>query len=135
MLTIFDPSFWFDVTPVRMGQAFEIGFFTLFSLCLLLGAALRIARRNLVADRFLKQLLERGAGLAIAAGVTGFIWLFLSFEEIRIFGARFWFLLWVGIVAWRGYMLWKFWYREVPVARQHTLAQQEQKKYLPRRAR
>lgn len=135
MLTIFSLPFWFDISPVRMGNTFTVGFFVLFALLCIGAAGARIAKRNAEIDKPMKHLLERSAGSAITGGVLGFIWLFLSFEEIAIFGARFWFLVWcVGM----GIALWKIYVhatKEMPEERKRRNNKSEAAKYLPRRSR
>jgi fatty acid desaturase len=135
MLTIFDPSFWFDITPVRMGSGFTIAFFVLFA-GLLMGASLaRIAKRNAEVDKAMKHFLEDVAGKATTWGVLGLFWLFFSFEEISFFGARFWFLLWLlgGALTLR--KLYIHGKKEMPEERLRRAMNASQNKYLPRRAR
>lgn len=136
MWKLIDPAFWFDISaPVRMSAPLEIGMFAFFGLLVIAGAAVRIARRNTEADRYLKHALDRLAGIFLAYGIFGFIWLFLRYEEIPFFGSRFWMLLWaVGVII-SGYKLWKYWYKEVPETRMKSASKGEQNKYLPRRSR
>lgn len=135
MLNIFDLTFWFDMTPVRMGGAFTSGFFVLFAGLIITAAVARIAKRNAEVDKAMKRFLESFAGKAMTWGVLGFIWLFLSFEEISFFGSRFWFLFWAVGVAYAARKLYIHWKKEMPEERLRRTMNAAQNKYIPRRSR
>lgn len=135
MLNIIDPSFWFDMTPVRMGSGFTTTFFVLFAGLVIGGSIARIAKRNAEVDKAMKHFLENAAGKATTWGVLGFLWLFFSFEEISFFGSRFWFLLWLAGVGVAAHKLSIHWRKEMPEERLRRSMSAEQNKYLPRRSR
>jgi cell division protein FtsB len=135
MLNIFDVSFWFDITPVRTGNIFTVGFFILFAAFIIAGAVARITKRNAEVDKAMKHFLENAAGKATTWGILGFLWLFFTFEEISFFGSRFWFLLWAGGVGYAAYKLSLHWRKEMPEERLRRTMSVSQNKYLPRRAR
>ncbi len=132
MENLFSFRYWFDLTPVRLSSAFEVGFFVLFTLMIMAGLAFRIVNKNRQ-DKFERIVLERATVLSLTTGSLGLLWLFLSFEEISIFGARFWFLflvlLFVGLIV-RVYRYKRF---QVPQLRLLEQSKAEANKYLPRR--
>jgi phosphatidylserine synthase len=135
MLNIFDFTFWFDLTPVRMGSLFSSTFFVVFAGLIIAAASMRIAKRNAGVDKAMKRFLENFSGKATTWGILGFLWLFFSFEEISFFGSRFWFLLWAIGVALASRKLWIHWKKEMPEERLRRAASVAQHKYIPRRSR
>lgn len=135
MLSIFDPSFWFDLTPVRLSPWFEKGFFVLFALMLIAGAVLRMRLRAQKMDSLDRKILDRLVAIFFTAGGFGFLWLFFSFEEVQLFGSRAWFLLWIALVVYSLVRTWMFAKREVPALRAKRASQADANKYLPKRNR
>lgn len=125
-------NFWFDLTPVRMSSAFEIGFFVLFVLCIVAGLAFRIMRKNRT-DKFERRTFEMATVLSLWMGSLGLLWLFMSFEEIQIFGARFWFLVLSVILVASLVRIYRYSKLEVPRLRLLEQSKAEANKYLPRR--
>lgn len=118
-----------------MGGVFTVGFFVLFCALVMGGAIARVAKRNAEVDKPMKRLLEHAAGSATTWGILGFVWLFLSFEEISFFGSRFWFLFWLLGVAYSAYKIYVHAKKEMPEERLRRAMSGTQSKYLPRRAR
>ncbi len=135
MLNILDFSFWFDMTPVRMGHVFNVTFFVLFSGMIIAAMLARIAKRNAEVDKAMKNFLADFTGKTITWGILGFFWLFFSFEEISFFGSRFWFLFWMLGIVYAGRKLFIHYKREMPEERLRRNTSIAQHKYIPRRAR
>lgn len=125
-------SYWFDLTPVRMSLAIEIGFFVAFSLLVISGLVIRILRKNRQ-DKFEREVMKRIVTLNLWVGSLGLGWLFLSFEEIQIFGARFWFILLALILIIVTIRIVIYHRREVPRLRLLEQSKAEANKYLPRK--
>ncbi len=125
-------AYWFDLTPVRMSPPLEIGFLVLFLLMIVLGLSFRIMKKTRQ-DKFERTVFERATNLHLTLGLLGLLWLFLTFEEISIFGSRFWFLILVGLFV--AFMLRLYRYRKFHVPQLRLLEQSkaEANKYLPRR--
>ena len=132
MENIFDLGYWFDLTPVRLSPAFEIGFFVIFALMLVAGLAMRVMKKART-DKFERMTLEKAINLNFAIGLLGLLWLFLTFEEISIFGARFWFLFLVIIFVVASVRLYRYRKIKVPQLRLLEQSKAEVNKYLPRR--
>jgi amino acid transporter len=129
---LFSLNYWFDLTPVRMSGAIEIGFFVTFTLFIVAGLVFRIMKKNR-ADKFERTALDTAAAIAFWFGGLGLTWLFLSFEEIQIFGARFWFLLLMAMLIVTSVRLGMYVKKEVPRLRLLEQSKAEANKYLPRR--
>lgn len=129
------PSFWFDLTPTAMGPGFERLFFIVFAAMVIAGAATRIAARNKLTDKYERIIALRAANLAFAFGLVGFLIYFFTFEEIEFFGARFWFLVWLGALVVGVVRLVRYAKKEVPALRHRDQSRVEANKYLPRRNR
>lgn len=132
MEKLFNLAWWFDMTPVRMSTAFEIGFFVLFVLLILSGLIIRIINRQRT-DKFERTALSRLAATCLWLGVLGLGWLFVTFEEIQIFGARFWFLILLIAFLISTISILRYWKIKVPQLRMLEQSKAEANKYLPRR--
>jgi hypothetical protein len=132
MENILSLGYWFDLTPVRMSAGFEIGFFVAFSLLIVAGLAFRIVRKT-TKDKFERIVLERATAMCLWTGALGLLWLFLAFEEISIFGARFWFLIIALILVVSLVRLYRFRKFQIPQQRMLEQSKAEANKYLPRR--
>lgn len=125
-------NYWFDLTPVRMSPGIEIGFFIAFSLLIILGLALRIVKKSQT-DKFTRIVLERATAMTVWTGILGLLWLFLTYEEISIFGARFWFLVLILMLVIMLVSLYRYAEIKVPQLRMLEQSKAEANKYLPRR--
>ena len=128
-------SFWFDLTPVRMVPTFTNAFFVLFLLCILAGAILRIFYRQTSLDKLTKRFFARIAEQVTLFGIMGLVLLFLSFEEVVFFGARFWMLVWLAGAVYAGYKLFIEGTRTLPAERLKRATTTVHNVYLPRRSR
>lgn len=130
---LFRLSFWFDLSPVTFSPLFERGLFLLFALLAVVAAAIRIVARKKTYDRDTTRVFLRVATMMTTMSILGFIWFFFSFEEIYIFGARFFFLIWVlGVLYW-SYTIYRFAKYTLPEERLSAGVKESVNKYLPRR--
>ncbi len=132
MPNLLDVFFWFDLTPVRLSAPFELGFFVIFAVAILAGLVFRILKKTRQ-DKFAKILFARAASACLWMGMAGLVWLFLAYEEIQIFGARFWFLVWLIIGLVIIVSLIRYWKIKVPQLRLLEQSKAEANRYLPRR--
>lgn len=130
---LFSLSFWFTLQQNALSPGFARGFFILFALVVIVGAVIRLISRQKKDDRYVKRLYRKAAALAITMGLLGLLWLFFAFEEVYLFGARFWFLIWlVGLGTWIGFTL-QFAQKRIPELRQEDAHLAEVNKYLPKK--
>ena len=128
-------SFWFDAAPVAMSPAFSYGFFIFFALCAITSALLRIVAKRSELDVYHKQAMRMAGNVLAWLTVFGFLWLFCTYEEVQIFGMRFWFILWALIFLIGAVRVAIFVRQEAPALRLRNASRSSVNAYLPRRAR
>ena len=133
--TLFQFSFWFDLFPNALSVSFERGFFLFFALFIVLGTVIRIVARGKKYDRDTVDVYRRIAFMSSVMGFTGLLWFFFTYEEIYIFGARFWFLLWILGFGYWIYVIWHYVRVILPAKQEARGMKQELNKYLPRKKR
>ncbi len=135
MSPIFDPAFWFLLTPNALSPLFEQIFFIGFSLLIVAGAIAHIIARNKKKDKELTKVFKWIGQMFYSMGIIGIVWFFFTFELIYFFGARFWFLIWVaGFIAWTIYIIYYAKW-QIPKLREERAAKSQHNEYLPRRNR
>jgi amino acid transporter len=132
---IFQGSFWFDLFPSALSPLFERGFFFLFAAIVFAGAALRIIARRSEYDRDQKLIMRTVATACTVMGLAGLVWLFFTYQEVYLFGARFWFLIWLAIAMYVTYRLVRFARVDVPAMKEARNIQKEINEYLPKKRR
>ncbi|MBI2474966.1 hypothetical protein HYV69_00905 [Candidatus Uhrbacteria bacterium] len=128
-----DPSYWFTLRPALVGGTEGKIIFGVFAILFVLGIVARIVSSNKTGDRYMKEVVERIATMLVTMGILGALLYFFSFEQIRLFGSRFWYLFWlIGIIVWCFFLL-RFVKRTIPELRAHEALKAEQRKYFPPR--
>lgn len=106
--------------------------FGVFLFLVLVGIVCRIVLLKKTNDRYLKMIGKRLVTFCLSMGLVGMILYFFSYEEIKLFGARFWYLVWgIGFIAW-GTVLIRFVVKDVPEIREKNLREHAKSKYLSR---
>ncbi len=130
---LFSLSFWFALQQNALSPGFARAFFVLFAIIIIGGAVTRIIARNVKEDRYIVRLYRKIAVASMTMGFVGLFWLFLAFEEVYLFGARFWFLFWmIGAGIWI-YFIVNFAKKKIPALRIEDAHLREANKYLPRK--
>lgn len=123
------PSFWLDLGPQPPSDAMSMALFILFAAVVLASAAVRFVRHK-TADKLKRALLARVSDLLVTMGLVGLLLTFFLYEQIRFFGAHFWFLAWAaGLVAWIVAVV-RFARVDMARMRGANAAQKERAKYL-----
>ncbi len=135
MLPLFSPTFWFDMTPFRMGTPFTIFFAITFLALVLGGIVLRTAKVKQLLEKEVRRLSLILSSDMILWGVLGLAWVLFSYGEIPFFGSRFWVLIIAGVLGRSVYGYYMVYTREIPAQRLRRVVTQSQRAYLPRRAR
>lgn len=135
MNSLFSLDFWFNIQPVGLTPLFSKVFFVLFASFIVFGAIANIVAKNRKDDRLLVSAYRRIAQLFYVMGWVGFFFWFASYETLYIFGARFWYLLWVlGVLFW-AWRIYVFIAKVIPQQREELQHRADVNKYLPRRVR
>lgn len=119
--------------PANVGGLIGKGLFGFFLALVLIGVVCRIVLMKKTNDRYLKMIGKKFATFCLTTGLLGVVLYFFSYEEIRLFGARIWYPLWViGFIAW-GVVLVRFTTKDVPALREKNMKQSAKTKYIPGR--
>lgn len=125
-------SFWFNAFPTRLSPVLEIAFLVLFGLCAVGAIA---ARRQMRSGGIARLAWRRAAAWLSWLAVFGMVWVFTSWQELRIFGMRFWFVLWIVLAVMAIWRVRHAWLVEGPELALRTQQRSDAQRYLPRRAR
>ena len=106
--------------------------FGLFALFIVAGVVLRVMARR-AAESPRRTVWERAGHAGITMGFLALLLLFFSFERIRLFGSRFWYLLWLaGVIVWAVFIV-HYATRVLPAKQTADAVTKEKAKYLPSR--
>lgn len=127
-----NPSFWFTLQPAEVGGLVGNSIFVFFLLLCVLGIVARIVSAQ-KEDRFMRLLGNRIGTSLITMGFLGVCLYFFSFERIRLFGSRFWYLVWViGLIVWVIYLV-RYAKKTLPEMEAKDFNRTERRKYFPSR--
>ena len=134
-MSFFSPFYWLTTEPPEVGGTLGTIVFIVFLACLVLGIVSRISADRRREDRYVREIGRRVSFFLTSMGVWGVVLFFFSFENIYLFGARFWYPVW-GIVflVW-SYRIVKYVREEVPEMRELDQERKARNKYLPKRKR
>lgn len=135
MSSFFQPTYWLTLQPPEVDGLAGNVLFGVFVAFLVLGIIGRIVVERRGDDQYKKEIGNRISSLLITMGIIGVILYFFSFEEVQLFGARFWYLLWIIAVLVWGFFLVRFVRRDIPAKREREETLKAQAKYLPHRRR
>ncbi len=125
------PSYWFTLAPAQVDGMSGTLIFGFFVLLFVLGIVMKIVSKQRVKDTYLLEVARKGITLLVTMGLLGSVLYFFSYERIRFFGARFWYVIWlIGLAYWI-FCLVRFVKTEVPTKRQEEKSKAEHKKYFP----
>lgn len=133
MLKFFTPSFWFTLRPAPLFQNYEIVLIILFGLFIIVSIIFRLIRMDKKIDPYLRKRFDRFQRMFLTLGATGFVLLFFTYEKAYVFGARFWYLLWIlGLLIWLGFIIFDL-VKKMPKERKADKEKASFEKYLPKR--
>lgn len=134
-MSFFSPLYWFTTEPPEVGGLLGTIVFIVFLACLVLGIVSRISADRRKDDRYIREIGQRLSFFLTSMGIIGVILFFFSYENIHLFGSRFWYPVWmIAFFAW-GYMIFRYIREEVPEMRKRDHARKARNKYLPKRKR
>jgi hypothetical protein len=131
MSSFFSPSYWFTLSPPQVNGTLGHLVFGFFVLCFVAGIVSRIVASNRIEDQYIEQIGGRIGTLLITMGLLGVLLFFFSFERVTLFGARFWYLIWILTTALWVFFIVRFIKRDIPSMRQRDIERKAISKYLP----
>lgn len=130
---LFSPSYWLTLDPPAVWTGAGSSLAVIFVGMLVASVVIRRMKVPQATDRHQASVYRRVAGLLSTMGFVGLVLFFFSFQEIRLFGARFLYLIWIAGTAWWAVTIARYAKREVPEARARETERREREKYLPKR--
>lgn len=131
--TFLQPASWFTLRSAEVGGLSGKMIFGFFAALFVIGIVCRMVSSRKTDDRYIRTLGERCGTMLLTMGFLGVLFYFFSFERIRLFGARFWYLLWlIGFATWT-FFLARFARKTIPFMKEREQRLAEQRKYFPPR--
>ena len=133
MSAFLQPSYWFTMNPPEVAGLLGTVVFVVFVLFFVLGIVGHLVAERKGSDRFVREAGHKISTLLITMGLLGVLLFFFSFEQIRMFGARFWYPLWgIAVIFW-SVLIVRYLKRDVPLMRAREASSRAQRQYLPGR--
>lgn len=130
---LFYPSYWLTLEPPRVWDGSGRSLAIIFIGMLIASVVIRRFKLPKAADKIQANLYRRIANMLVTLGLVGMALYFLSYEQIRLLGARPLYLVWLaGLAAWVAFLV-RFARKEAPAVRQGELDRRAIQKYLPKR--
>ena len=132
---LLNPLYWLTFQSAVVDGLIGKFIFGAFLLCFIFGIVCRIVMVYQSHDRYLKLVGNKVIPFFVMMGILGMVLFFFSFENIQLFGARFWYPVWlIAFVVWAIRIV-RFVMRDVPEKRERDLKQHAKSKYIPGRKR
>ncbi len=127
MLNLLTFKYWFNLRPESFVLFFKILFVSFLVLLLLAGVFFLVYKKN---AKGRKVLFSRLSDFCFANLIIGALLLLFNYQQIQFFSARFWLLVWLGvIVVWLMNISKKI--KKIILNREERKKEEEFKKYLP----
>ncbi len=119
-------SYWFGMDALPFAPAVSLVIRLLMSGLFLAGIAVfAYLRFQKGIEKACRRLLKRVATLCLTMGAVGWLMYAFYYEGIPVFSMRFWYVVWVAIIAWWVYDM----VIESRQTKAKTLAEQERAKF------
>lgn len=126
-------KFWFDLTPPSLAVGFLVFGLVLLVLLIIVGIIFNLLAKKNKANRLFVKTANMISQASFTMGPIGLLLLFFAYEEIRLFGSRFWFLLWaIGLLVWLGFILYQH-FKVAPRLKRAEEIRRQREKYLPKK--
>ncbi len=133
MSEFLQPTYWLTMNPPEVGGLLGTITFVIFVVVFVLGIVGHLVADRRGSDRFMREVGHNISTLLVVMGILGVLLFFFSFEEIRLFGARFWYLVWIaGFLFW-SFLIFRYVKWTVPGMREREAQRHANQKYLPGR--
>lgn len=129
---LFFISFWLDRDPGPLSLTSSRLLFVVWGGLFLLGVLIRsFVFRRKITDRFVKTFFRRLGTMSLCLGLFGLVIYLFYIEEIPLFSARLWVLLWAAVfLVWLGFII-RYAVRIIPSERERLAERARREKYLP----
>jgi hypothetical protein len=125
-------SFWFNTNPPPFIMPVFIGLGALIAVILAFGIVIKWLAWKKRSNPPLHRVLSRLGRAEITVALIGFFLYFVSYEQITVVSARFWWLiLFIVAAVWKVYIFLDF-RKRYPIEKQALVERQAREKYLPK---
>jgi amino acid transporter len=105
----------------------------LFGLFIIVSIVFSFIKKDKKIDSYLRKRFDRFQRMFLALGAAGFALLFFTYEKAYVFGARFWYLIWIlGFLTWLGFIIYDL-IKKMPKERKADKDKASFEKYLPKK--
>lgn len=128
-----DIKYWFNPNPIALGPSL-VGGMIFFFAWFLVGAVVCAIGARMLRDRDMLKadITSRFVWLLLTTGLLGLMFLFFSYEQIPLFGMRFWFLVtFIVFIIWLTRIA-IYIARDVPALRETQKQREQIERYLPK---
>lgn len=132
-----DISYWLNPGPGELSGAYLYFFITLFGVFVFFKILFRYMGRQYVQGlhKAQQKVLYRVETFCLTLGVSGLIWVFLRYELVPFFSARFWLIVWLIVLVMWGYVIFHYaWYHVQHIVRT-DYERASRLKYVTRKAK
>ncbi|OGL95998.1 hypothetical protein A2348_00705 [Candidatus Uhrbacteria bacterium RIFOXYB12_FULL_58_10] len=130
---LFSPSYWLTFDPPAVWAGAGRSLLVIFVGMIVASVVVRRVKIPRATDRHQATIYRKVVNLLFTMGFVGIILFFFSFQEIRLFGARFLYLLWIAGTVWWIVSIVRYAKKQVPEARRREIERFELEKYLPKK--
>ncbi len=131
MTPLFTTAYWFSLTPPALSKGGMMIMLSVFGAMILAAIVLKLVSKRKKDTLAWAKGAPKFVALLGWMGVFGLLMVWTSYEQIRFFGARFWFLVWDAVtIVWLLSIL-KFIIAVVPEQAAAYAERERIRKYLP----
>ncbi|MBP9869053.1 hypothetical protein KBC59_00635 [Patescibacteria group bacterium] len=124
--------FWFNPAPPPFLPLVDRLLLVLFVGFVVIGVLAHLARLRGGLEKMTRRAISRAGTLLITMGLFGLLlWAFL-YERVSYLSMRFWYLVWLGILIWWVYSIYKFVFIEIPQKQDQQKERDAINKWLPK---
>jgi hypothetical protein len=132
---LFAPSYWLTFDPPTVWSGPGRWLVLVFLGMIVASVVVRRMRASKSFDRKRIAVYRRIASLLSSMGLVGLVLFFSSFEEIRLFGARFLYLFWIAGTAWWAVRIVRFAKKNSSEELERERERNERERYFPKAKR
>lgn len=131
LLGFFRPANFFDFRPAAMSREMAMTLLILFGILVVMALLMKILQSVKKREHFLEKLFSQYFECFLVFGLLGAFWLWLRYERVIFLAARFWLVIWfIGFLT-RLFFIWRYQFKVVPRAKEHSAQKKIFNKYLP----
>ncbi len=129
----FSLSYWFNLRPRHVTQEVMITLIAIFGVLVVIGVVSKFLQsKYAINDKLRARVWRKVGNLGLVMGTLGLLYTFFIYEEIYIFSARVWFVVWFMVTLfciWRIIQLARV---KIPQEKSSISERLEFEKYLPK---